>query len=292
MNQKPKSVRLRELLEQPGVLTVPGCYDAISAIMVEKNGFPVAYMTGFGSSASVIGQPDAGIMDFTQMSTHAGNMAHSISIPLIADGDTGYGNAVNVYRTVKTYAQHEVAAIQLEDQVSPKRCGHTQGKVIVPLNEMLGKLQAALDAAAEKDIVIIVRTDARAVEGFDAALERCLAFEEAGADVIFMEAPVSIEEMQKTAKTIRKPLLANMVEGGETPFLDSIKLDELGFKIGLYPISLLLSVIQTLDSQLKRMARGEHDQMIPDQISFAELKNLVGFPAYDEMQGKYDSINQ
>ena len=288
MNQTAKVTRLRELLQKQGILTVPGCYDAISAKIVEKNGFPVAYMTGFGSSASVIGQPDAGIMDFSQMSTHAGNMACSIGIPLIADGDTGYGNSVNVFRTVKTYAQHGVAAIQLEDQVFPKKCGHTKGKMIIPLNEMLGKLRAALDAAREKDIVIIARTDARAVEGFQSALERCQAFEEAGADIIFLEAPKSIGEMQETAERIKKPLLANMVEGGETPFLEPEKLKELGFKIGLYPVSLLLSVAKILESQLKLMMRGEYGKLISHQISFAELKNLVGFPAYDEMQEKYE----
>mgnify|MGYP005712469895 FL=1 len=170
MESQNKAARLRELLEQPGVLTVPGCYDAFSALMVEKSGFSAAYMTGFGSSASVIGEPDAGLMDFTQMSTHAGNLASCIGIPLIADGDTGYGNAINVYRTVKTYAKLGVAAIHLEDQLAPKRCGHVQGKVLIPLEEMVGKLHAAKDAAAEQDIVIIARTDARAVEGFQLSL--------------------------------------------------------------------------------------------------------------------------
>ena len=289
MEPQNQAARLRELIGQPGVLTVPGCYDAFSALMVEKNGFPSAYMTGFGSSASVIGQPDTGLMDFTQMSTHAGNLASCIGIPLIADGDTGYGNAINVYRTVKTYAKLEVAAIQLEDQAAPKRCGHVQGKVLVPLKEMLGKLQAARDAAAEKDILIIARTDARAVDGFQAALDRCKAFEEAGADVIFLEAPKSLKEMRATAELIQKPLLANMVEGGETPFLGKQELQELGFKIGLYPVTLLLSVAHTLEKQLSRLEKEEHQQIQNEQLSFNQLKSIVGFPAYNKMQEKYGS---
>jgi 2-methylisocitrate lyase-like PEP mutase family enzyme len=289
MDSQNQASRLRELLDQPGVLTVPGCYDAFSALMVEKSGFPCAYMTGFGSSASVIGQPDAGLMDFTQMSTHAGNLANCIGIPLIADGDTGYGNAINVHRTVKTYAKLGVAAIQLEDQSAPKRCGHVQGKVLVPLKEMLGKIQAAKDAAAEKDILIIARTDARAVDGFQAALDRCKAFEEGGADVIFLEAPKSIGEMRATAELIQKPLLANMVEGGETPFLGAEDLDELGFKIGLYPVTLLLSVAQTLEKQLKHLQKGKHQEIQEEQFSFNQLKNMVGFPNYNKMQEKYGS---
>ena len=289
MEPQNQAARLRELLSQPGVLTVPGCYDAFSALMVEKSGFPCAYMTGFGSSASVMGQPDTGLMDFTQMSTHAGNLASCIGIPLIADGDTGYGNAINVYRTVKTYAKLGVAAIQLEDQAAPKRCGHVQGKVLVPLKEMLGKLHAAKDAAAEKDIVIIARTDARAVDGFQAALDRCMAFEETGADVIFLEAPKSLEEMRATAELIQKPLLANMVEGGETPFLGKQELQELGFKIGLYPVTLLLSVAHTLEKQLPRLEKEEHQQIQNEQLSFNQLKSIVGFPAYNKMQEKYGS---
>ena len=290
MESQNKAARLRELLEQPGVLTVPGCYDAFSALMVEKSGFSAAYMTGFGSSASVIGEPDAGLMDFTQMSTHAGNLASCIGIPLIADGDTGYGNAINVYRTVKIYAKLGVAAIHLEDQLAPKRCGHVQGKVLIPLEEMVGKLHAAKDAAAEQDIVIIARTDARAVEGFQAALERCKAFEEAGADVIFLEAPRSLGEMRAAVEQINKPMLANMVEGGETPFLEEEELQELGFKIGLYPVTLLLSVANTLAQQLSLMKKNDHSTIQKQQWTFQQLKDMVGFPGYHTMQEKYGSV--
>lgn len=281
------AARLRELLARPGLLRAPGCYDAFSAKLIEQSGCEVAYMTGFGSSASVLGLPDAGLMDFSEMSTHAGNIARALRIPLIADGDTGYGNAINAFRTVRTYAQFGVAAIQLEDQATPKKCGHTPGKTLIPLKEMIGKLKAAFDARAEEDIVIVARTDARSVEGFKAALERCLAFEEAGADVIFFEAPESEQEMAEVAKQVKAPLLANMVEGGKTPFLSGSRLEDLGFKIAIYPSTLLKTVARAMQRQLERFQRDDDYQPFEEQISFEELKKLVGFEEYYRMEGKY-----
>ena len=281
------AARLRELLARPGLLRAPGCYDAFSAKLIEQSGCEVAYMTGFGSSASVLGLPDAGLMDFSEMSTHAGNIARALRIPLIADGDTGYGNAINAFRTVRTYAQFGVAAIQLEDQATPKKCGHTPGKTLIPLKEMIGKLKAAFDARAEEDILIVARTDARSVEGFKAALERCLAFEEAGADVIFFEAPESEQEMAEVAKRVKAPLLANMVEGGKTPFLSGSRLEDLGFKIAIYPSTLLKTVARAMQRQLERFQRDDDYQHFEEQISFEELKKLVGFEEYYRMEGKY-----
>ena len=281
------AARLRELLARPGLLRAPGCYDAFSAKLIEQSGCEVAYMTGFGSSASVLGLPDAGLMDFSEMSTHAGNLARALRIPLIADGDTGYGNAINAFRTVRTYAQFGVAAIQLEDQATPKKCGHTPGKTLIPLKEMIGKLKAAFDARAEEDIVIVARTDARSVEGFKAALERCLAFEEAGADVICFEAPESDQEMAEGAKQVKAPLLANMVEGGKTPFLSGSRLEDLGFKIAIYPSTLLKTVARAMQRQLERFQRDDDYQPFEEQISFEELKKLVGFEEYYRMEGKY-----
>lgn len=281
------AARLRELLARPGLLRAPGCYDAFSAKLIEQSGCEVAYMTGPGSSASVLGLPDAGLMDFSEMSTHAGNIARALRIPLIADGDTGYGNAINAFRTVRTYAQFGVAAIQLEDQATPKKCGHTPGKTLIPLKEMIGKLKAAFDARAEEDILIVARTDARSVEGFKAALERCLAFEEAGADVIFFEAPESEQEMAEVAKQVKAPLLANMVEGGKTPFLSGSRLEDLGFKIAIYPSTLLKTVARAMQRQLERFQRDDDYQPFEEQISFEELKKLVGFEEYYRMEGKY-----
>ena len=281
------AAQLRTLLAAPGLLQAPGCYDAFTAKLIEQAGFKAAYMTGFGASASVLGMPDTGLMTFTEMATHAGNIAAAIRIPLIADADTGYGNAINAYRTTRAYARAGVAAIQLEDQVAPKKCGHTKGKAIVPLGEILGKVRAAADARAEQDIVIIVRTDARAVSGFDEALERCLAFQDAGADVIFFEAPESEGEMETIAKRVKKPLLINLVEGGKTPFLPRSRLEKLGFKIAIYPVSALLTVGKAVQAQLQRMKTEDGFGPNGDKITFEELKTLVGFPAYYEMEERY-----
>ena len=288
MNTNPSpAAHLRRILAAPGLVQAPGCYDAFSARLIERAGFPVAYMTGFGSSASVLGMPDTGLISFAEMAGHARNIAASVQIPLIADADTGYGNAINTYRTVRAYAQAGVAAVQIEDQVAPKKCGHTRGKLINPLSEMTGKIRAAADARAEQDIVLVVRTDARAVAGFDAALERCLAFREAGADVIFFEAPESEAEMETIAKRIRAPLLVNLVEGGKTPFLARSRLEALGFKIAIYPATLLLTVAKAMQVQLQRLAREDGFGPNADQVSFEELKDLVGFPDYYRQEERY-----
>jgi 2-methylisocitrate lyase-like PEP mutase family enzyme len=281
------AARLRELLRQPGLLQAPGCFDAFSARLIEQAGFPVAYMTGFGSSASVLGMPDTGLISFAEMAGHARNIATALKIPLIADADTGYGNAVNTYRTVRAYAQGGVAAVQIEDQVAPKKCGHTRGKQIIPLAEMVGKVRAGADARAEQDIVLVVRTDARAVAGFDEALERCLAYQEAGADVIFFEAPETEAEMETVAKRVRAPLLVNLVEGGKTPFLPRSRLEALGFKIAIYPATLLTTVAKAMQRQLRRLAQDDAFGPNPDQITFEELKTLVGFPDYYALEERY-----
>lgn len=279
--------RLRQMLSQPGLIQAPGCYDAFSARLIEQAGFRAAYMTGFGTSASVLGQPDTGLISFAEMAGHARNIASALRIPLIADADTGYGNALNTYRTVRAYAQAGVAAVQIEDQVAPKKCGHTQGKAIIPLGEMVGKVRAAADARAEQDIVLVIRTDARAVAGFDEALERCLAFREAGADVLFFEAPETEREMETVAQRIRAPLLVNLVEGGKTPLLPRSRLEALGYKIAIYPATLLVTVAKAMQRQLRRLA--EEDAYAPnaDQITFEELKTLVGFPDYYAREQKY-----
>jgi 2-methylisocitrate lyase-like PEP mutase family enzyme len=279
--------RLRQMLSQPGLIQAPGCYDAFSARLIEQAGFRAAYMTGFGTSASVLGQPDTGLISFAEMAGHARNIAATLRIPLIADADTGYGNALNTYRTVRAYAQAGVAAVQIEDQVAPKKCGHTKGKAIIPLGEMVGKVRAAADARAEQDIVLVIRTDARAVAGFDEALERCLAFREAGADVLFFEAPESERELETVAQRIRAPLLVNLVEGGKTPLLPRSRLEALGYKIAIYPATLLVTVAKAMQRQLRRLADEDAYGPNADQITFEELKTLVGFPDYYAMEQKY-----
>jgi 2-methylisocitrate lyase-like PEP mutase family enzyme len=282
-----QAARLRELLSRPGILLAPGCYDGISARLIARAGYEVAYMTGFGSAASVLGMPDTGLISFAEMATHAGNLAAALDIPLIADADTGYGNAVNAYRTTKAYARAGVAGIQIEDQVSPKKCGHTKGKLVVPLEEMLGKIRAACDARAEQDIVIVTRTDARAVNGFEDALERCHAFVEAGADVIFFEAPETVEEMQRVAKSIQAPTLINVVQDGKTPALHADELARMGFKIAIYPDLLFRTAMLALKEELERFKRDKQHASADNRMRFAEIQDIVGFPWYYALEEKY-----
>lgn len=278
---------LRARLARPGLILAPGCYDAFSARLIERAGFEAAYMTGFGASASRLGMPDAGLMTFSEMVGCAGDIAAALGIPLIADADTGYGNPINVRRTVRSYARAGVAAIQLEDQESPKKCGHTPGKRVIPAGDMVQKLRAAADARAEQDIVVIARTDARAVEGFAAALDRCKAYEQAGADVIFLEAPESEAELAAVSQAIRAPLFANMVEGGKTPILPAARLEALGYRIAIYPVSLLTASAKAMLGVLERLRRETVNRGGPDQVTFDELKELVGFPDYYRMERRY-----
>lgn len=279
--------QLRSLLARPKLLIAPGCYDALSAKLVQEAGFEAAYMTGFGTSASVLGMPDAGLISFTEMATHAGNLAEAINIPLIADGDTGYGNAVNVYRTVKAYARAGVAGLHLEDQVFPKKCGHVQGKKVVPTEEMVGKIRAAADARAEKDIVVIARTDARVIEGVDATLRRCKAYLEAGADMIFFEAPESEQEIEQVAKEIDAPLLINMAIGGKTPFVPISRLEKMGFNLAIYPVVTMKSAIVAIRETLNQIKNNPDQRPGGDKMDFEDIKTLVGFPEYYEMEAKY-----
>ncbi len=281
--------KLRELIARRKMVVTPGCYDALSARMIEQAGFDAAYMTGFGTSASVLGMPDAGLISFTEMLNHATNIANAISIPLIADGDTGYGNALNTFRTVKAYARAGIAGIHIEDQVFPKKCGHVSGKKIIPLEEMAGKIRAAADARTEQDIVVIARTDARAVAGPEEAMRRAKAFVEAGADMIFYEAPESLAEITAVAENVDAPLLINMALGGKTPFMPISKLEELGFRIAIYPIFLMKSSIEAMHVALERLKNDPDTDPTQGQYSFEDIKRLLGFPEYYEMEEKYSS---
>lgn len=284
-----RAKELRTLLARPKLLVAPGCYDALSAKLIADTGFEAAYMTGFGTSASVLGMPDAGLISFAEMATHAANIANAIDIPLIADGDTGYGNAVNVYRTVKAYARAGVAALHLEDQVFPKKCGHVAGKKVIPAEEMVGKLRAAADARAEKDIVIIARTDARVMEGVESALRRCQAYLEAGADMIFFEAPESEDELELVGKKIDAPLLVNMAIGGKTPYVPLSRLEAMGFNLAIFPAVLMKSAIAGMRETLIQIKTKPDERPGGDEISFEDIKTLVGFPEYYAMEEKYSS---
>lgn len=272
-----KAKRFRELLRQPGIICAPGAFDAWSARLVEEAGFPAVYMTGYGASASVIGQPDIGLMTMTEMAVHAKNMAVAVDIPLIADGDTGYGGVLNVIRTVQEYERGGIAAIQLEDQIFPKRCGHMEGKQLIPKEEMAAKIRAAVCARRSEDFVIIARTDARAVVGFEEATHRALAYADAGADVIFVEAPQTVEEMKAIARTVGAPLMANMVEKGKTPFLTVGELERLGYKVVIYPVSTLYAATKALRELLRHLKEdGTTAHCLDEMVTFGDFNDLIG----------------
>jgi methylisocitrate lyase len=268
--------KLRELLTENKIIVAPGAYDAWSAKLIAKSGFQAVYMTGYGVSASVLGKPDIGLITLTEMATAAKNIVDAAGdIPVIADADNGYGGNLNVMRTVQEYERAGVAAIQLEDQVTPKRCGHMEGKEIVSKEEMVSKIKAAVAARKDPDVCIIARTDARAVNGFEDALERAMAYEKAGADIIFLEAPQSVDEMRKVAQSIKSPLLANMVEKGKTPLLKNSELEDIGYKIAIYPVSVLYAATKAIIDLCSSIK--------DDDTSSTSLDKMVDFPTFNNM---------
>jgi 2-methylisocitrate lyase-like PEP mutase family enzyme len=280
--------RLRDILAIPTIEVMPGCYDALSAKLVADAGFKVTFMSGFAVSAARLGLPDTGLISFAEMLDSARNCASAASkMPLIADGDTGYGNALNVQRTVIEYARAGAAAVMIEDQVSPKKCGHTRGKQVISRDEARMKIRAAVDAARETDILILARTDARAVHGFDEALNRCHDFEAEGADIIFLEAPETEDEMRGFCEAMTKPCMANMVPGGKTPLLPPKGLQDAGYKLALYPVALITSAIAAMQSTLAALRQPDVGKNLPPSISFLELQKVVGFPDYWERETRY-----
>jgi 2-methylisocitrate lyase-like PEP mutase family enzyme len=280
--------RLRDILAIPTIEVMPGCYDALSAKLVADAGFKVTFMSGFAVSAARLGLPDTGLISFAEMLDSARNCASAASkMPLIADGDTGYGNALNVQRTVIEYARAGAAAVMIEDQVSPKKCGHTRGKQVISRDEARMKIRAAVDAAREADILILARTDARAVHGFDEALNRCRDFEADGADIIFLEAPETEDEMRRFCEAMTKPCMANMVPGGKTPLLPPKGLQDAGYKLALYPVALMTSAIAAMQSTLAALRQPDAGKNLPPSISFLELQKVVGFPDYWERETRY-----
>jgi 2-methylisocitrate lyase-like PEP mutase family enzyme len=279
--------KLREILADPNLQIMPGCFDALSAKLIADAGFNVTFMSGFAVSAARLALPDTGLISFAEMLDSARNCASGAGeMPLIADGDTGYGNALNVQRTVVEYARAGAAAVMIEDQVSPKKCGHTRGKQVIGRDEARVKIRAAADARRDTDILILARTDARAVHGFDEALERCRDFETEGADIIFLEAPENESEMRRFCQAMRKPCMANMVPGGKTPILPPHELQNIGYKLALYPVVLMSSAIAAMQAALAAL-RPENKKPLPPSISFAELQQVVGFPDYWERETKY-----
>jgi 2-methylisocitrate lyase-like PEP mutase family enzyme len=280
---------LRELIRLPSPVLAPGCYDALSARLVEEAGFPAAYMTGFGSSAGYLGRPDVGLMTMLEMVDNARRIVDAVDIPVIADADTGYGNPINVIRTVQAYESAGVAAIHIEDQVAPKKCGHMEGKQLIRPEEMAAKIRAAVDARSSPDFLLIARTDARAVEGLDAAIERARLYREAGADILFVEAPQSEAEIRAVAAAFPQvPLLFNYAEGGKTPAVEHSLLTELGFAIIIFPISTVLAATKAMRGVLKRIKEdGSPIAVLPDLPRFGDFVDFIGLPEILELERRY-----
>jgi 2,3-dimethylmalate lyase len=284
------AARLRALLEESGeTIVAPGAFDPLAARLVEEAGFPAVYMTGFGTSAALLGRPDVGLLTMTEMAGNAGRIAGCVDIPVIADADTGYGNALNVIRTVGTYEAAGVAGIHIEDQVAPKKCGHMDGKLVIPAEEMAAKVRAAVEARSQPEFVIIARTDARAVEGLGRALDRARMYRDAGADVLFIEALVSEAEVEQAALAFPDvPLLFNWAEGGRTPPVSLARLTELGYRIVIFPIGTLLAATAAMRAVLAEIARaGTPAAALAGLPSFAEFVDFIGLPQVREAEQRY-----
>ena len=282
-----KSIR-KLLSDKSKPLVIPGVYDAIGAKIVEKVGFEAMFQTGYGTSATLLGMPDYGFIGSTETIDNARRICHAVSVPVIVDADTGYGNALSVNKLVHELETAGASGIFLEDQKWPKRCGHMKGKEVIPKDEYAEKLQAALDARSDKDFIIVARTDARATEGLDKAIERGLFYKKIGADVIFIEAPKTIQEMEKIGNSINAPLVANMIEGGATPISSQSKLHSMGFKIILYPLSVLFSntfaTFQTL-RELKRL--GATKKSKKRMVNFDQFNEIVELSKYTKLEKRY-----
>ncbi len=281
---------LRRLVSQKQGLVVPGAYDGVSAKLVERAGFPVVYMTGYGVSASRLGLPDMGFAGLGEMADQARNMAAAVGIPLIADADTGYGNALNVRRTVALYEAAGVAGLHLEDQQLPKRCGHLAGKVVIPAEEFAAKIRAAVEARTDPDLLIIARTDAIAVNGFDDALRRAELAAKAGADMLFVEAPTTEEQIERVSRAFDAPLLFNYAPGGRSPLLPFPRLRELGYAVILLPVDTLFVAVRAIQRLLGDVREQDTVLAFADRyVPFREFNELIGVTDQFDLGEKYSS---
>ncbi len=264
---------------------MPCCFDALSARLIERASFELTFMSGFAVSATRLGLPDTGLISYGEMLDQGRDLCAAVSIPVIGDADTGYGNALNVKRTVQGYAGAGFACAMIEDQLAPKRCGHTRGKQVVSRSEAQARIRAAVDAREEgADILVMARTDANATDGFDEALWRARAFADLGADIVFLEAPQTEAEMERTCREVHVACMANMVEGGDTPVLAPARLEALGYRIAAYPLTLLNVAIGAMNRALVALRDGH----LPEgMISFPELRQIVGFDDYDRDRKRY-----
>jgi len=276
---------LRDLLREPRIRLMPCCYDAFSARLVERAGFALTFMSGFAVAAARLGLPDTGLISYGEMLDQGRDICAAVSIPVLGDADTGYGNALNVQRTVRGYASAGFACAMIEDQLAPKRCGHTHGKQVVGRAEAGARVRAAVDAReAGAALLIMARTDARATLGLEEALWRARAFEDLGADIVFVEAPESEAEMERICAATRVPQMANLVEGGRTPLLAPQRLEALGYRIAAYPLTLLSAAGRAMQDALAALGRGEPAERL---LEFGQLRALLGFESYDVDLARY-----
>jgi 2-methylisocitrate lyase-like PEP mutase family enzyme len=285
-DSKPKADKLKSLLNQKGIVVMPGCYDALSAKLIEREGLNVGFMSGFAVSSTKLGMPDAGLISFSEMAEQVRNICNVTSIPIIFDGDTGYGNAVNVYRTVRGFADAGAAAVMIEDQKWPKKCGHTKGKDVVEVDEANSRIKAAVDASKmnNKDILVMARTDAIATRGLDDAIKRMQKFSELGADILFVEAIKSKEDMKRVIKEVPGHHMINLIEDGETPLLEINELEDIGFKIAVFPLTLMSASVKTMQESLKNMKNKIYNTNVS---KFSDLRDIVGFNEYYDIEDKY-----
>ncbi|HPA14377.1 MAG TPA: oxaloacetate decarboxylase [Desulfobacterales bacterium] len=284
-----RSTRLRKLLRGDKIIVAPGAFDALSATLIEQSGFPAIYITGAGVASSRLGVPDIGLVTMTEVLETAKNIINATTVPVICDIDTGHGNALNLMRTVREFENIGIAGLQVEDQITPKRCGHTDGKQLISKEEMVKKIEAFQNAKQSEELVLIARTDAIAVNSFEDAIDRAKAYIEAGADVLFIEAPRSISEMKRIAEIFQgTPLLINNVEGGKTPLLPVEELDRMGFRIAIYPTSAWMSALKAMQGVLRELKeRGSTSGYLDRMVSFEEMFEIVGLSKYRALENKY-----
>lgn len=281
---------LREVLSKPGILALPGLYDCVSALIAEKTGFEAAFTSGFSISASMLGKPDFGYLTATEMLWSVSRIIKSVDIPIIADIDTGYGSPLNVIQTVEEIVRIGAGGIILEDQEWPKKCGHFEGKRVISMEEHVEKIRAAVHARGDSGLVIIGRTDSRALNGLDDAIKRGHAYHQAGADIVFVEAPQSVEELKEVASSFPGvPLLANMVEGGRTPFLSTEELEQIGYKIVVYGLSGLFSATKSLELSFRHLKENGTSRGFENMVEFKEFEDVIGTANYRELESKFKS---
>lgn len=279
---------MKRLLQRDSILVVPAAFDMISAKIIEGAGFEAVYLSGFGQSASHLGFPDAGLITFTEMLERVHNMARAIQVPLLADGDTGYGNVINVRRTVQEFEQAGAAAIQLEDQEMPKKCGHTEGRTVIDAPEMVSKIEAAVESRRSDDFLIVARTDARSVLGFQEAINRGKMYEKAGADIIFIESPQNEEELRIIGESFDRPSMVNMIERGKTPLVHVRELEEMGFSIVAYAVTCLLVAARAMQRAMEILkGEGTTQGLLDEMMSFEEFDTFIGFPEIRSFEAKY-----